>query len=125
MIKSILAALALIAATLAGVTLVAAPAQAGTCTGWMCGGIWHYAPDDGYDAPFAIRCNYGDPSSLRLVYEGQSGNQHCQDVDQVYVNAGTQIACVGTWGGWEVRYDATGWHKIYDHQTPTCVYQLD
>lgn len=124
MIKKILAALALFAACLMPVA-IAAPAQAGECTGWVCGGIIHYAPDDGFDAAFTVRCNWGDPSSQRYVYEGQHSNAVCRDTDEVYVAAGNQIVCVGDWGGWEVRYDATGWHKIYDHQTPTCVHQRD
>lgn len=97
----------------------------GECSWYAgCGGIQHYAPDDGYDPAFLVRCQYGDPASNRWVPEGANGNMYCADVDEVQVGSGQQIVCMSTYG-WQVRYDATGWHKIYDGQNPLCVMQLD
>lgn len=92
-----------------------------------CGSITHYSPDYGMDAPFLIRCRWGDSTSTRWLYEGQASTSLCdsaEGVDQVYVGSGRKIVCLSTYG-WITRYDAAGWHKIYDGQHPVCVYQND
>lgn len=92
-----------------------------------CGSITHYSPDQGMDAAFLVRCRFGDSTSNRWVYEGQSSTSVCasdEGVDQVYVGTGRKIVCLSTYG-WITRYDDTGWAKIYDGQHPVCVHQYD
>lgn len=117
--------------------VVAAPAHAtlpaetcipGTnvCQG---GDITHHSPDKGYDAPIQVRCNYGK-GPIRPVREGQKSTKVCgNDTDQVYVARGQQIRCKYKEARgivrWKVTFDATGFHKIGDLWSKTCVMEKD
>lgn len=107
-------------ATLLAAVWVAVPAQpaaAGNCTGDFCGYIFHYTPDDDYDPAIRIRCNYGDPATNHLLYEGEGSSKYCKDTDQVGVRDGEEIWCKYYIMGlvsWQKKFDATGWHKIDD-----------
>lgn len=102
----------------------AAPASAGTCTATLCGSIRHYSPDDGYDDPILIRCDYGVPATNHLLYEGETSTKYCKDTDQVYTRTNEEIWCkyptpqahipgFDDWV-WIKKFDAQGWHKIND-----------
>ncbi len=128
--RAILSTLLAIQLALVGVASSAGPASASPyCDNLgICGVVIHYSPDDGYDPPFLVRCNFGDPSSNRYVYEGQTSKSYCKDTDQIYINSGARLVCIYYLGGypkWEVVFDSTGWHKIGDDFGRTCVYQLD
>jgi hypothetical protein len=109
--------------------LTNSPANAGNCSSLGCGSMTHYAPDDGYDSPMLVRCQWGDNATNFLLYEGSSSTSHCRDLDQIYVRPGENYRCRG-WSGsygwyWTGAYDATGWHKIYDGENKVCVLNLD
>jgi hypothetical protein len=111
-------------AAMFGLTIVnPSLASAGECTilpggGAACGQLRHYSPDDGYDAPILIRCNFGDPSTNHELYEGQNSSSYCRDTDQIGVRANEEIWCkrIITTGvqQWQLVADAQGWHKIND-----------
>lgn len=124
--KKILTIVAALAMAFFVMVLGVQPASAGILcdTTGQCGTIKHYSPDSGYDAPIAIRCNYGS-GPTRFVYEGQSSKLRCRDTDQVYVRANEEIRCRTLSGAWFTRFDAKGWHKIKDTFTQSCVVQRD
>lgn len=87
----------------------------------MCGEIYHYSPDDGYDPAIIVRCDYGVPASQRWIQEGEHSTYYCNDVDEIYVRDGEELWCkmpIDPWMGatyeWQKRFDATGFHKITD-----------
>lgn len=125
-LKAILVALLLAGTALVGVHVVtSAPANASPyCTyGGNCGGILHWW-DDGYDQAFIVACNRNNLwGSAVNVAEGNWDS--CSDADAIYVRSGEQIVCTNNWGQWQIKYDATGWHNIYDNERPHCVAQLD
>lgn len=131
--KKILIAIATLAMAVSIMVLGSSqPASAGNCTAWLCGTISHYSPDEGYDDPIAIRCDYGS-GPTEFVYEGQSSTMRCHDTDEVYVRDNEEIHCryrkytgpdTGTYY-WQLRFDAQGWHKITDDFNRSCVVQRD
>lgn len=135
--KKIIAAIsALIITALSTFTflgVVASPASAGTCTGPVCGTIRHIT-DAGYDRAIKIRCDFGDPDTFHKVAEGESSTKYCKDTDQVGVRKDEEIWCKyttygpsGTHVTWKKKFDAQGWHKIYDNfnDGDGCVVQRD
>ena len=136
--KRIIVAFAMLMAMLVPVGM-ASPAFANECTvkaglTLACGSIYHYTPDDGLDSAIKIRCDYGDPATNHLLYEGEASQKYCKDTDRVYVGAGEEIWCNygkytagGYWtSNWQKAkpspdannpgeyMDATGWYKIND-----------
>lgn len=125
-IKVFLASLMLLLGV-GAVSVAAAPAATAdsSCTaGYFCGQIYHYAPDNGYDAPFLVSCdlNANGFGSVGYVHEGQNSRSLCRDVDGFYVNYGYQYRCFDG-GGWGIVYNAPGWHKINNLVTLICIYE--
>lgn len=118
----------IITATIMAITPTS-PAQALTCIGGVCegGNVTHYSPDDGYDPPIIIRCDYQSGGVGHLVFEGERSQKYCgTDTDEIYVRSGEELWCWrNTQGGWYLHFDATGWHKIDDFWTRQCVLQVD
>lgn len=77
-------------------------------------GLYHYAPDDGYDQPILVTCNL--TASNMLVSEGTSLSAGCHGFNDIFVRINEEIWCkykVSDQGGitvWEKQWDATGWH---------------
>lgn len=127
-------ALAGAAALTSSLLIVAAPpAAAETCIPGtrICqgGDITHHSPDKGYDAPIQVRCDYGK-GPTRVVREGQKSTKVCgNDTDQVFVARGQQISCRYKEPRgvvrWKVTFDRTGWHKIGDLWSKSCVMERD
>jgi hypothetical protein len=122
--KRVIAALALLLSTL---LLPAPAAQADDqCTfyGQFCGTIYHYAPDDGYDAPFLVACDWrnGGPANGQYIHEGVNSANVCRDVDAVYVNAGYKYVCLN-FGSWSTFWSGAGWKRINNAMSAVCVYQ--
>lgn len=87
----------------------------------------HYSPDAGFDDPIYVTCDWNTRTTHNVpIAEGVSSP--CADTDGVFVASGKQIVCLYFVGGvpvWQNTFDATGWHKITDIQSYTCVHQLD
>lgn len=131
--KKVLVVIATLAMAFSVLVLGSRPASAGwVCdTTGICGTVKH-GSDAGYDAPIAIRCNYGS-GPTEFVYEGQSSTIRCRDTDEVYVRDNEEVWCkywiqegAGT-GHYEYirQFDAKGWHKITDHFNKWCVLHRD
>lgn len=112
-----------VVAVIASMTLVPAPAYAGTCTFGLCGTIYH--DTNGLSAAMTIRCNFGDPNTNRTLLPGNSSSSKCLDTDQVRVDDGFEIWCWDPYAGYSKHFDATGWHKIYDHANLRCHLRRD
>src|SRR5687768_2811493 len=82
-----------------GVVAVQAPAQAGALceVGHICGDFTHKSPDEGYDDPIKVTCDWNDKSPVQWIAEGQSAT--CHDTDGFYVPSGKNITC--TEQGWD------------------------
>jgi hypothetical protein len=119
-IKALLiASIATLLAVAGGLILV--PADAGTCSSFGCGRLWHIAPDDGYDAPIIVTCDWNTKAQT-WVYEGDWSP--CKDTDGFYTRPGDRTVC--KWrspyvGGW-VAY-GPGWTKFTDGIIEECVSQ--
>lgn len=84
--------------------------------------LYHYAPDDGYDRPIYVTCDW-DAKTIKTVYEGNSLS--C-NMEGVYVHDNQQIKCYeGAGIGWQIVWDATGWHKSNYAPLYGCVDQAD
>lgn len=85
-----------------------------------CGALSHATPDKGYDRAILVRCDFGDPSSNRLVKEGKQSP--CADTDQMRVRDGELITCRKLTRGGKVKKftKQRHWHKIYDNESWTC-----
>ena len=131
MIQKIMFAIGTLALAFTFLTVGAQSASAGTCSlgGTLCGTVRHYAPDNGWDGPITIRCDYGDSSTKHWVYEGQSSKSYCKDTDEIYVHGNEELWCLTTTPEqtvyWFKKFDATGWHKITDAFNRSCVVQRD
>lgn len=107
-----------------------AQARRGQCSWYLgCGTVDHYAPDDGYDPPIIITCDWGAKPQTWL-YEGQRGNTSCAgyngDVDGFYLRAGEQAWCFFSIRGvynWYPR-GARGWNKVYDGENWLCTLRV-
>lgn len=126
-IRTIVAGVSLVIVVLFGVGTPTAQATA-SCTLGFCGELYHYSPDRGYDRATLIRCDWGNPSTNHLLREGQHSTRYCRDMDQIYVRRGEEIWCLsGNRFGpfWAKRFDATGWHKVTDLFSQSCVMKTD
>ena len=85
----------------------------------FCGDFYHKSPDEGYDDPIKITCDYGDKSPVQYIAEGEHAT--CHDTDGFYVPSGKNVTCTAAgWDTW-LTYNETGWHKIFDRQDFRCV----
>lgn len=132
--KKILLVIATIAMTFSMMTLGAKSASADdSCSlfGTLCGTVRHYSPDDGYDDPIAIRCDYGE-GPTQFVYEGQSSTLRCKDTDEIYIRSNEELWCRyvvsgahGDYYVWNKTFDAQGWHQIHNDFNRSCRVQRD
>lgn len=122
-----------IAALVMAVSIMVLGSSQPASAGWpcdnlgVCGTVRHFSPDHGYDAPIAIRCNFGE-GPTKFVYEGQSSKLRCHDTDEIYIRDNEELKCLyntpeGTY--WQTKFDAQGWHKITDAFDHTCLVQRD
>lgn len=147
MLKRLILSLVATAVAMIVGLLTVQPAQATTCFEGVCigGNIGHHDPDNGYDQPIFIVCNWadafqddGDPRAWSklvengdFVAEGEKSGKYCGiDTDVIVVRDGEQIACRETdrFGNhsWPVKFDASGPHKITDNWHENhCVTQAD
>lgn len=107
----------------AAVLVPAVPTAAGTCSSYGCGGFYHIAPDDGFDDPIRVACDWNNVwNTSRMIAEGQ--RSPCADTDGFYVAPGTKVLCRAAWSGWYAYTHTGGWTKVYDGHTPECVVQI-
>jgi hypothetical protein len=85
--------------------------------------VRHYSPDNGYDAPIPVTCNWNSPwSNYQMVAEGQSST--CHDSDGFYVGLGKIVSCLGVSDYWHDYGGGPRWVKVIDTEDLRCVHQL-
>lgn len=97
------------------------------------GVVRHYSPDDGYDPPIIVFCNYGDGfptlnwAREKYVEEGTSSKSDCgDDTDGIYIRSGEELWCRVTGQVyWTKEFDAVGSHKINDLWEQGCTLRKD
>jgi hypothetical protein len=116
--------LAMMLVSLGTIVAVPAPAMA-SCTSILgtlyCGKVYHHAPDDGYDAPIIVTCDWGTKVP-KWVYEGNW--DPCRDMDGMYARPGEDIVCYrADIGVWQLLVE-DGWFKTNDLYNGRCVVQV-
>jgi hypothetical protein len=128
-------------ASLSGGALLAVTATAGVQAATMgpaaaAHGMFHYAPDDGYDPAIAVACGFGSTTIQVNLSEGEGTPGWCEGVEKIYVNNGTEIWCKsGTSGSyvWRKEFDEPDGQWVNEGTAaggtwqgyPGCTYRLD
>ena len=77
--------------------------------------LYHYMPDDGYDADIRVACNGGAGRYIPEGYSAGPNGHYCAEqggVESIYVRTNEELWCKGYDGVWRRKFDAAGWHPV-------------
>jgi hypothetical protein len=111
-----------ILASLVAVSLfAAAPSDAYTATRHL----YHFSPDNGYNAPIIVTCSWANRYGTALPTVAEGHTLGC-NMEGVYVRPDEQIKCYESPSiGWQIFWDATGWHQANYSPVYGCIVQRD